>query len=538
MLRKAESKSVLSCPIISETLYPLTLRVPNVSTATPIPRRRSPKQFPNRQQIAEPFREIGPQPGPQTKILSSRADIGIFGGAAFGGKTFSLLLEGCRHLSTPGFGAVFFRRTMPEITAQGGAWDKSEEIFYPLGGQPSYSEMKWYFPIGDQYATFGFRALQHVKDIPKLGSSQIPLILIDEGTTFPESMFWALMGRNRTDIAGISPYCRIGCNPDPDSWLKEFIQWWIDPASGFPIMERSGRLRWFVRESNSIYWGDSRAEMVNRFGPEAEPLSVTFVPSTIADNPIGRKIDPGYEAKLKSLPHVDRMRLLGDAQRGGNWLVRQSSGMFRAESLRCNIRPDHPPDITWVRYWDTAATDEDEEGGSVAAYTCGCLIGKDAHDRFWIADITRARVAGKDRDDLMRGTAILDRATYGYVKIWAEQEPGGAGKTDAAAIIRLLAGFDVEVERATGDKVTRAKPLASQCQGRNVYIVARPGQQWVDPFIRELEAFPKSKYKDQADAASGGFSKVAEMSSPSETGIHMGSAPPSIFETINPDATR
>src|SRR6266481_7163452 len=74
---------------------------------------------------------IAPQPGPQTDFLRTPADICIYGGAAGGGKTVGLILEPLRYVSrVPGFTAVFFRRTTPQITNPGGLWDESVN-FYP-----------------------------------------------------------------------------------------------------------------------------------------------------------------------------------------------------------------------------------------------------------------------------------------------------------------------------------------------------------------------------------------------------------------------
>jgi len=47
------------------------------------------------------------------------------------------------------------------------------------------------------------------------------------------------------------------------------------------------------------------------------------------------------------------------------------------------------------------------------------------------------------------------------VTIGINQDPGQAGVDQANSYIQLLAGFKVEVERETGDKVTRADPFAS-----------------------------------------------------------------------------
>ena len=69
-------------------------------------------------------------------------------------------------------------------------------------------------------------------------------------------------------MAGVPGYIRATCNPDADSWVRSLIDWWIDPDTGFPIKERSGVLRWFVRDGDSLHWADTRADLVEMFGDQ------------------------------------------------------------------------------------------------------------------------------------------------------------------------------------------------------------------------------------------------------------------------------
>lgn len=428
----------------------------------------------------------------------------LYGGAAGGGKTFGMMLEACRNFNTPRYGATYYRRTMPEITEKGGAWDKSTEIFYGLGGVPVYSEKKWYF---EQGSTFNFSTVGHEKDIERKGSSELPLLLIDELTTFTERIFWGLIGRNRSDIMGFRPYARFGCNPDPDHFIAAFIKWWID-NDGWAIPERAGVIRWFIRrEDSTIEWFDDEREAKLSY-PDKDALSFTFIPAKLSDNRILEEKDPRYRARLDALPFVERMRKLGD-YRGGNWKVRTSAGMVRREWLLPNIREGAPPGTQWVRYWDTAATGELEPGAERAAATCGVLIGRDPFRRIWIGDVVRRKVAGLDRDNLIKGTADLDRRLYGHVPQWLEQEPGGGGKTDARANVALLIGHDVRIESMSrkGNKVLRFGPFARQAEAGNVYLVRGA---WNLDYMNALEAFPMAKDKDEADATSGGFDKIIE----------------------------
>lgn len=267
---------------------------------------------------------IKPQQGFQQEFLMSPADIVIGGGAAGAGKTFTLLMEALRCMPVKGFGGVIFRRTYPQITLEGGLWDTSVNMYQPLGLIPNKTALEWRAYNGNKLK---FGHLQHEKNIYDYQGSQIPLIGFDELTHFTEKMFFYLLSRNRT-TCGVRPYVRATCNPDPDSWVKRFIQWWLDPETGYPIPERAGKLRYFTRDNNQLVWGDTKKEVIDKCahlfekgfdGVDKEDLikSVTFIPGDIYGNKELLRVNPNYLGDLLAQDEATKSQLLE-----GNWNIK------------------------------------------------------------------------------------------------------------------------------------------------------------------------------------------------------------------------
>jgi predicted phage terminase large subunit-like protein len=92
------------------------------------------------------------------------------------------------------------------------------------------------------------------------------------------------------------------------------------------------------------------------------------------------------------------------------------------------------------------------------------------------------------------------------VHVWREREAGIGGADRTMALTRMLAGFPVHSEPATGSKIVRADPLASQAEAGNVRLVKGD---WNRAFLSELADFPYGKNDDQVDAAAGALNKLA-----------------------------
>ena len=243
----------------------------------------------------------------------------IGGAAAFVGKTFALLLDPLRHVHIPNFGGVIFRRTSVQIRNEGGLWDTSVKLYPVLRGEARESSLDWKFPSG---AKLSFRHLEYEKNKYDWQGAQIPFLGFDELTHFTESMFFYLLSRNRSNC-GVKPYVRATCNPDPESWVYKLIEWWINKDTGYPILERRGVLRYFIKYGSDYIWGDTYDEvyekaehiiqpMIKQSGLKARDFikSITFVSGSIYDNKKGLAYDPSYPGNLLSQDEDTRKQLL------------------------------------------------------------------------------------------------------------------------------------------------------------------------------------------------------------------------------------
>lgn len=203
------------------------------------------------------------------------------------------------------------------------------------------------------------------------------------------------------------------------------------------------------------------------------------LPRTVLDEFKGEMGDYGYAGQFLQSP------------------VPLGGGMFKVGQIELVDEAPNMNHFELVRYWDKAGT----EGGG--AYSAGVLIGKHKPSGvFWILDVVRGQWGAHEREANIKQTAELDPK---HVRIWLEQEPGSGGKESAESTVKNLSGYSVSIERPTGDKATRAYPLAAQTNVGNVKCLIRP---WTQAFIDELKFFPASRYKDQVDAGGGGFNKL------------------------------
>lgn len=160
-----------------------------------------------------------------------------------------------------------------------------------------------------------------------------------------------------------------------------------------------------------------------------------------------------------------------------------------------------------VRGWDLAATAKSTSNNP--DWTAGVLMSRLADQTFLIHGCRRFQGSPMEVEASILQQAAIDGTS---VTVRLAQDPGQAGKAQAEMLVRKLAGYAVKVERPTGDKATRAAPLAAQAEAGNVKILItgdKTCDAWVQPFLDELCLFPAGANDDQVDAAADAFSELA-----------------------------
>lgn len=441
--------------------------------------------------------EIGPASKRQEDFLLSQADITVFGGAAGSGKSFVGLMTPLLFVDDPYFRGVIFRRTMPEITAGGGLWDTAQDMYKSFDPNVKFREKDKVviFPSGAQVK---FSHLEMEKDKYAHQGAQYTFVLFDEGTHFSQTMIEYLMTRLRNVKGKYKTQLKITCNPDYDSFLRKWVEWYLDDR-GIPDPDKAGVMRYFIRQGEDLIWADTREELEELYGSgdESGIMSFVFYPATIYDNPPLMEADPTYVTRLKNAPRVEMERLLL-----GSWYARpEETGYWKKEWV--DILPQRPLKVKKkVRAWDISGSLPSETYPN-PDWTVGVLMSLDEEGNYIVEDVCRFR-------DRYQGVfqKIVQCAKEDGVEttIIIPADPGAAGKAYASQLVRDLAdlGFYSKVKTTNQNKLTRFAPFASVSEAGFVRLVQG---KWNDEYIDELEAFDgdRNKKDDQVDASSDAY---------------------------------
>lgn len=273
--------------------------------------------------------------------------------------TVTMLMEPMYDIRNKHFNGIIFRKNKDDFE---NIINESKRWFTKLGRyNKSKDDMTWNFKTG---AKLGLT----IYDMPmsdfdtKFRGQQFAYIGIDELPQMPFEMFKFLMTSNRNTV-GVHSRILGTCNPDPLSWLRKFVDWWIGKADtvysdgkmhperkGFAIPERDGVVRYCYMPDDSvdnIIWGDTPEEVYEQckdliddaWDPDWEQYgytktsffvkSVTFIKASLKDNKALLKSDPGYIASLLNQPPEIRAR-----EFDGNWdIIKMGDDMIQAHHL-------------------------------------------------------------------------------------------------------------------------------------------------------------------------------------------------------------
>jgi predicted phage terminase large subunit-like protein len=399
----------------------------------------------------------------QKVFLRTNGIEALFGGAAGGGKSSALLMSALQYVDVPGYSAILFRRTFADLSLPGALMDRFRSWM------ANYDDVHWNansyvatFPSG---ARISFGYLNNTNDYLRYKGSEFQFIGMDEVTEIRESDYRYLFSRlrrpNTGELAKVPLRMRAASNPAPN-WVRQ------------------------------------------RFIVEGPTTGRIFVPSKLTDNP---GIDAAsYRQALSALDPIERRRL-----EEGDWWATTLGSLFDRTSFVI-IDPNEVPLVTAqarvVRFWDLAAT-EPNHSNPDPDWTVGTLMLFDQGVSY-ILDVKRARVKGDKVEQLIAQTANEDGVA---VQIRMEQEPGSSGKALVDQYARyVLAGYDFGGIRATGDKLTRARPFAAAVANGNVRIVRNA---WLSDWLDEMSSFPEAcTHDDQVDSAVGAFTFLAGLGLP------------------------
>lgn len=244
-----------------------------------------------------------PLPGPQRLAYESTADIIGYGGAAGGGKTDLA----CGKALTQHQKVLVLRREATQLT---GIIDRFTEL---IGGRDGYNGAERIWRLPRKQIEFG--STPNLDDWNKYQGRPHDLLVFDEAANFLESQVRALLGWLRSVDPAQRCQALLTFNPPTTAegrWIVAFFAPWLDPKHPNPA--QPGELRYFAMidgEEVEVPTGEPFTHGTDL----VTPLSRTFIPSRVSDNPY--LTGTGYMATLQSLPEPLRSQMLyGDFQAG------------------------------------------------------------------------------------------------------------------------------------------------------------------------------------------------------------------------------
>lgn len=230
----------------------------------------------------------------------------LYGGAAYGGKSFLLtlfpLIRGFYKFR--GFRGIILRRKFPDLERE---IIRLSREYYPLTGA-KYNETKhsWHWPEYNTYMDFGH--CLHASDIKQYDSAQYNYCSFDELTHFEESMYLYMVGsRVRPSSSFNVAIVRNGTNPGGVGQTFTYNRFVRPAEEGYKLLK-----------------------------DKKTTLTRMFIPAFAQDNIHGMEYDPSYLNKMEILPEAEKR-----AKKYGDWHAFEGSVFPEFRPIKFPGEPDN-----------------------------------------------------------------------------------------------------------------------------------------------------------------------------------------------------
>jgi predicted phage terminase large subunit-like protein len=396
------------------------------------------------------------------------------------------------------------RKSRPELTRPGGLVRESQEMYKAFSGDFNKTELKWTF---DKTGGGEIQFLGVDKD--SLGSLQgmaSSRTIIDEvGDGWDEETVLFLLSRTRSAKAKHKAQLIMTCNPDPNSFLVNWLDYCLDKETGVPIEGTKDIVRWFCVLDGKTLWADSAEECYEKHGrkrgmifglgmEEQEmlrvPANLLFLPKSFRFIPCGVYQNP-YLLPPRNLTYL--ANLLAQSKKNqlkyllGSWKnIDVGQSHFRREWCEL-ISPDMvPDDAKRCRGYDFAASQVSEVNKN-PDFTCGVLMSRDRFGTYYVEDMVEYR----ERPHTVMANVIKQSELDGkHVPIIIPKDSGAGGAIAAAHYVTTLseAGCIVKTDVMSGhsNKLNKGLPFCQIAEAGNVKVVKG---EWNERYFEVMEAF-------------------------------------------------
>ena len=446
---------------------------------------------------------IGPASERQRMILTATEDVLLTGGGSGGGKTSAILMKNLDGVNDGTVNCTVFRKTQPELKRQGGIVSESKKMYEQFGATYNITQMKWTFPSG---AEVQFGAIPDSSVLGSYQGLQASRLVIDEvGDDWELDTVLFLLTRLRSAGAKHKAQLLMTCNPNPQSFLVDWLQYCLDPKTGVPKPGTENIVRWFIVLDGKVLWANSPEEcfelhgkkrgMILGFGMSDEevlkipadklflPKSFRFIPIGIYQNPyLLPPLNNTYLANLLSQSKKNQLKFLH-----GSWSnVDVGQSHFRREWCGVISPQDVPDDAKRVRAYDLAATPVSEVNRN-PDYTCGVLMSRDSFGTYYVEDMVEYR----ERPHTVLQNIVRQSEIDGqHIPIVIPKDSGQGGAVAAAHYVTALSEHGcivrTEVQSGHSGKLNKGLPFCQVAEAGHVKVVKG---EWNERFFDSMEAF-------------------------------------------------